>query len=219
MRKLVTCLVALVVTVSANAAPIVVEPDDFASGTNISNAVPGVTLTAFSVPPTIIAPVPNSNVLSLPNLVGGYAPTGNRVFGTANTAAGIFQSSWYTGDHHFRATFATPTDFVSVLVAPDAIGDTDLALVEIYNAANVLLDSATPPGTGIQTVTFNRATADIAYMIIRNPTGVTGDSFIIDRLVFNDTTPVPEPVSLVVFGGLVLGGAGVALRRMKKVVA
>jgi hypothetical protein len=208
------CLVAmLATTVAANASPIIVEPDNFPSGTNISNAVPGVTLTAFSTPPIILGAVPNSNVLAMSNLVGSYAPTGTLVFGTSNAAAGIFQSSWFNGDHQFRATFATPTDFVSIMVAPDAIGDSDPAFFEIYDSSNVLLDSFAYLGTGIQTVSFTRPTADIAYLIARNPNLVSGESFILDRLVFNDQSNVPEPLSVAVFGGLMAVGGLVARRR------
>jgi hypothetical protein len=89
-------------TAPAHAILVTVEADDFALGTDLSTAVAGVTLSAFSGPPIVGAgdPLLSSKVLSsLPNPFSpSLSITGDRVFGNESTALGI-NGLWYAGDH------------------------------------------------------------------------------------------------------------------------
>ena len=80
-------------TAPAYAILVTVEADDLALGTDLSTAVAGVTLSAFSGPPIVGAgdPLLSNKVLS--SLPDPFSPslsiTGDRVFGNESTALGI----------------------------------------------------------------------------------------------------------------------------------
>jgi hypothetical protein len=204
-------------TAPAHAILVTVEADDFALGTDLSTAVAGVTLSAFSGPPIVGAgdPLLSNKVLS--SLPDPFSPslsiTGDRVFGNESTALGI-NGLWYAGDHQFRTDFDVLTHHVSIMTSPDGEGDTDPTRFEIYGLGGILLDAINIPGTSLVTVTFDRPTADIAYMIATNPnpTPLIGESFLLDQLIFdNEAATVPEPDTLLLFGAGLLAVTG--LRR------
>ena len=141
-----------------------VEPDDFAAGTNITNAVPGVT---FS--PAIYS----ANAPSL-------ATTGTRVFSDTQTTGNV---SDVFGS--FRVDFANDVTEVSI----DAISDdnNDSARVRAYDVDGNLLDTDTAPsiqGFGtFETLTVRDASGAIDYVVIDdNGQGLVN----FDNLVFDE---------------------------------
>jgi hypothetical protein len=161
----------------ASAQFIVVEPDAFPAGTDISHAYPGVTLSAatgadprvFSFTPTLAS-----------------ASTLSRVFGHLAP----FEEQWGDGAiNDLRADLAVPGISVQVdIIANDSI---DVGTLKAFNSSNVLLDSKTSPSIAlgrVATLTITRPSADIAYIIA---TGTDLETVNLDNLRFN----VPEPTA------------------------
>jgi len=174
---------------------VIVEPDNFEPGADISRAVPGVVLSTFGTQPDFGFPLLSDRVRALfPHNPDAPAPTGELVFGMETFA---FETGFYAGGHQFRADFTRPTNFVLIQVAPDnSSGLPDVAMIQIFGVGGGLLDSFTTLGFS-ENVSFSRPTADISYMIATNPPGLEGDSYMLDRLVFQSTATVPEPATWV----------------------
>ena len=176
---------------SCLAALINVEPDLFPAGTDIRNSYPGVILSVNGHP--------SASVFSgVEGGCGGIcASTGTRVFGSDA------YSHWQFGLAEFRADFASPTDLVSI----DFVGvDDGNVKAEIYDLDGILLASflthLAAEGDNA-TATFNRSTADIAYILAG---GVPGEGVSLDNLMFS-VSEVPVPATLPLFAtGLGLVG-------------
>ena len=116
---------------------LLVDPDDFAPGTNLTNAFAGVTLSVVSsngVTPT---------GETIQSLTSTLASTGSRVFGRNGNNFFNSSSNW------FRADFAEPVDKVSI----DIIGDdgSDPGILRALAADGTVLEEAlgaiVPTGT------------------------------------------------------------------------
>ena len=132
-----------------------VEPDEFAADAELNDAAVGVTLTAVG-----------DNVDE--GKVFARSTGSSKVFGVSN-GVGIV-TSWVANSRELRIDFDSPVTSVSI----DAVGtgfslsDEDFGRLEIYDANNKLLARHTSSGLadGVsETMTLNRATADIAYAI------------------------------------------------------
>lgn len=170
----------LLMSGAANATLIVIEPDDFASGTDISNLTPGVTLATWTQ-------ATNASNRFTPIVSAVYsttgcghhsvscAPTGTSMFSANSGSQGYGWGGAFYGDgcHRLRnasgtsgycvqgfqvftATFDTPTSFVSF----ETTWQSDPVWVYAYNTAGELIMSckgineAVNPGcytsTGVQ---------------------------------------------------------------------
>ena len=186
------------------AALINVEPDLFPVGTDIRNKFEGVTLSVNGQP--------GAPVLSLvgDGGCGGIcSSTGTQVF-----SGGPNNPHWQFALAEFRADFATATGFVSI----DFVGvDDGDVKAEIYDLDGILLASfLTHLGAegDNATATFNRSTADIAYILAG---GVPGEGVSLDNLTVS-VSEVPAPAALPLFvTGLGLMG-WFAWRKKAKVV-
>jgi hypothetical protein len=170
----VAILVAL--TCDARAARIAIDPDQFPVGTDISFAFPGVALSTHVT--DLGGGGATAQVFSRQS---AHASTGTRVFGNS-----AYSELWFADNAEFRAEFIRPTNFVSLdLIADD---DFDPAVLRAYGTAGNLLAEAFASGsagTGVaETARVSRASADIAYIVATNPTGIQGQQFLIDRLVY-----------------------------------
>lgn len=143
------------------------DPDEFPDGLSLTNAFAGVTLTEDLFGLTVSA---YSNFGIVP-------PTAPRVFGS-----GPFDYGWGQTYAVLRATFDTPTSFVSIDVGSD--DSSDVSVLRAYSAGGVLLQevfSAALTTGQAQTLSITRPTADIAYI---TASGAGGDITILDHLRF-----------------------------------
>jgi len=163
---------------NARAAKLVVDPDAFSVGTDISAAYAGVVLSAFGSGGVNGPDVSGPQVFSR---MSPHASTGNRVFGNVS-----YTELWFADSAEFRADFVVPAQFVSL----DFISDDgfDPAVLRAYSASGALLAEALVGGNlgvGVaETASIARSSGDIAYVVATNPAGVFGQQFLIDRLVF-----------------------------------
>ena len=141
---------------------LLIEPDKFPNGTNLSDAFPGVTLSNLG----------SGNVLST---TSGLASTGGRVFSVNGSV------DWTSPYSMLQANFAFPVSQVSI----DVIGDdgSDPGVLQAFNSAGVMLEQFVTPAAGPvgvpRTMTIARAQADIAFI---RASGLNGDTANLDNL-------------------------------------
>ena len=185
---------------AASAAPVVVDPDAFASGTTITNAYPGVTLRTVGD-----AHVSSADVHAL---ASGFASTGANIFGnsTGNPDA------WGNGSwEYLRVDFDAAAFLVSLDFIPnDGGGDKNAELVAFDGGGNEIARASTALDVAmfsVVTLTVNvpGIMAVEAWCDEINRT----ENWALDHLVY-DQSEVPEPTTLVM---LALAGAGLALRK------
>ena len=201
LMALFTCLALTLFTSMANAILIIVDPDDFVDGTDISNAFSGITLSAIDGGSNVIA---TTSVYSQTSLL---ASTGTQVFGHD----GIFVETWANGlVGDLRIDFMQATDFVSLDII--ANNGSDPGFLEAYDSTGTLLGSFTTlgnlgPGTS-ETASISSSSVNISYVIA---SGLFGNDVALDHLTYNSVT-APEPTVLTLLG-LGLFGIGVARRK------
>jgi hypothetical protein len=210
MRKLMACLVALVATAAANAAPILFTFESTSQGTYSTLPITQGGLTA-----TISTNTPNFLVTGP---FGGAPGWGNNHL--------LVSFNTFPAGNYFQVNFSQPLTSASVQFA-DFFADSDTPVtLDAYSGLNgtgsiVASDSEVWPATSgfpaFGTLSLVSATP---FQSIRF-TGGGGfpNSLFWDNLQV-EVAPVPEPISLVVFGGLVAVGGLVARKRLaKKAVA
>jgi hypothetical protein len=189
LRGLLGLALGLFATGTASAALIVVDPDAFAGGTNISNSFTNVTLSG-----------PGQGDPNVYSLVSGLASTGTRIFGSGSN--GI---EWGDGfNAGMRADFAGGTNFVSI----DIIGNDgfDVGQLQAFNAANILIGSYTTSGLGSgQVETASVSVAGIAYVIATGSANLS-ESVSLDNLAYDDGASVAVPIPAAALGGVALLG-------------
>lgn len=131
------------------------EPDQFAAGTALTSVSSRVTLTAVDA---ALVPLAGA-VTAIPG--GGAAATGTHVFG--NAAGPAFHQS-----QRLKLTFTSPVDRLSLDFVGGNSGGTERGRLEIYNAANRLLNTylTQPLAAGVvERMTLVSGQTDIAYAI------------------------------------------------------
>lgn len=187
----------LLICFPATAGLFTLEPDDFATGQELTNVLPGVTLSVAN----------GSGVVQTNDFVGAfpgaYPSTGRLVFGRY-IAAYVPDDNWFLTDifvHSvFRADFSPTVAGVSI----DAIrsySSGEFAAILAYDAAGTLLDTAVvrldATGTS-KTAVVMRPSADIAYVLAGGYPVVSGPPYHIvalDRLQFDVQPDVPATLA------------------------
>ena len=148
----------------------VLEPDDFAIDTNLSNVVPGVTLTdEYATGELTGSEIVASEASHVATGTLAINPVGN-----------------------LRLDFREPVQ--SVRIDFSAFGSNKAGVLEAYNAEGTLLDSSTtgPLATVFATLLIERPSADIAYALAK-PEQSGSTSAVFDNLQF--TRPEPSAVT------------------------
>ena len=186
---------------NVQAQSIVVEPDDYASGTALNHISPFVSLITAAGNNLPHPPVP-FDVRATSSVFPFQPPTGTNVFAHARGVP-----FWYT-DRRLRMDFAGLVSTLSIDFQGGTANVQELGTLEVYNSQSVLLGAyVTAPlfGGQIETMSISHPSADIAYAIAYALPGQTSFGRL-DHLVFSTPVPVPEPATL---GLLALGATGV----------
>ena len=124
-----TLLAVLLAGVTGNAAAaiIVVEPDDFADGTDISHAFAGITLSTVGG---------NGGGAVVAREDGSRATTGSRTFGNFHVGGQVPERLWFDGGPALRVDFDAATRFVAI----DAVNqdNVDFGILQAFDVNGVL---------------------------------------------------------------------------------
>ncbi len=200
VRSLIIFTFAALVTVTASAAVISIEPDQFPEGTDLRSAFPGVTLSVTTDPLKQVLAASGLSNFNGRNL----ATTGSLVFG--NPPPPVFGVDpgkvWdETTFGLLRAGFAAPASSVSIDFLFD---DDDTGVLRAYDGSGSLLESVSVLGDGrgsssvfcppfcatFATATITRNSADIAYITAG---GQQAEALFLDNL---KATVVPLPATV-----------------------
>lgn len=203
MKYWLACLTTLIVLLAAggvNGAIITVDPDAFPSGTVITNAFPGVTLTTRDSLP------PGTNARDVLAIADSAASTGSNVF-----AQDSGDPTWGNGIWEFlRADFSSGATQVWLdFAANDGGGDRNAQLLA-YDASDTLVDIDTVdfvPAGSFATLTVSAP--NIAYIAAFWDETNRIENGALDNLRYEN---IPEPATLSL---MVLGGLGFLARRRK----
>jgi hypothetical protein len=221
-----TATAFLLFTHETQAAIISVEPDDFSRLADLTNAVPGVTLSVAKTTGQSTSTLVNKVVALGDTFPPVIASTGSFVFGR-QIEAFFPDGSWFQSGIDFvpaifRADFATPTDFVSIDIIRS--GSANTGFLKAFDSSGQLLDTFTANlgDVGMFTnASITRSTPDIAYILAAGfPSGGPPFNVVaLDNLRFNAggaPEPVPEPSSTLSFLALGTLGAASTLKRKLK---
>lgn len=172
------------------------DPDAFASGTDLTNAFSGLTLSDAGTSPYAEVTSALSGVFTA--TTGDYAPTGNRVFGPGD---------WNATSKMFKAAFASSVTSVSLDFGPNDDNDPN-AYIEAYDAlgnkvALAMYPSAIPE---LSSVTLTVSAPNIAYVLASfDPDG--GNTGLLDNLRAKYATTPSASLTVTSSGTTTFGGA------------
>ena len=182
---------------TAHAATLTIEPDNYPDQTVLDHLIPGLTLSV-----TDAAETP-SNFFTVTAITSpaGFQSTGTKVFAESNV-------DFWDPDFRLRMDFTNPVSGVSI----DAIGgtnfNTDLGILETYNAAGQLLHTYTTQPLApnrIETMSIQDASPDIAFAVAYGIKGSanSGPFLALDHLTLTNFT-APEPTTLTLLSSTAL---------------
>ena len=210
LPRLLVAVVGLVfagMAATAQAVTVTIDPDDYLSGTNISNLTDGITLSTVVGQSSSFDPI--------------YAMDWYPAYG--NVFASLDMGLSFGPDNHiaFRADFEVPTDYISILsTGSNNINSTTLYA---YNTSGTQIASIFAGNVyGEVALSIIRTNSDISYILAGGTVSTTVS--IIDLLEFNRIIPpqqaaVPLPAALPLYGtGLAIMGF-IGWRRKRKASA
>ena len=179
---------------AAHATAIVVDPDSFVLGTQLTTAFPSVILSVEGKPESVVRAVDGFSVFNGRNI----ATTGTLVFGQDPVTFDVPQG-WDENNGLLRITFLAPTDYVQIDLIFD---DDDIGFVRGYSGDGTLLTDITTPSLRdtYTTLVVARLTADVAFVIAG---GQGGEAIFLDNLLFR-LSAVDEPPALFLFATMLL---------------
>jgi hypothetical protein len=212
----------MVVATATQARTIIVEPDNFANGINISTATQGVLLgTHFLLGSNQSGePVysPRTPVYAYETGDANYASTGTKVFGyycgdcyyttsgddtqnSGNAVLGLIEPYW-DNRNVFRAIFSASALSVAIdVINNNGFGQgTDIATMQVFGTTGLLatISSSTLRFPAHQKLEYQSAFSNITYIQL---TSSEGSDFNLDQLQFQ----VPEPSALLLMAMGLLG--------------
>jgi len=176
---------------------IVVEPDDFPAGADLSNPAPGLHLSTALSDNT---PVPLFVVQAVPD---GLASTGTQVF----SHVGI---PFFNDVRRLRIDFDTSASAVAVDYISSGFFGIEFGHLDVYGAGGVLLQSVTSgvnPAGVVEPLSVTRPTADIQFAVAYTD-GLAFGRFDSLRAEVGTSGVVPEPSAALLFA---VGGAACVL--------
>lgn len=206
IASLALCLCFLLSFQVVHADVISVEPDLFFGGTDISNAFPGVYLSAVggSAPSPVFAVE-----MFQPCCPYAITPsTGMNIFGHSGVNNIVWKPSHLSDPRYFRADFESPTTWVSIDMI-QASADIRLGSLLAYDANGSMLDSVVISGLGrdeVSTAYVTSSVPAISYIIVDPDADIA-----LDNLRYGVST-VPIPAAAYLFGSGLLGIIGISRR-------
>jgi hypothetical protein len=180
-------------------APIVVDPDSYAAGTDISNGFAGVSLSLYDPPGASGLPPVGSSIFSRETSI---PVAGNRTF-SFRTNDGDLRPIFVLFLEGLRADFSTAVGFVSIdFITDDSF---DPGTLQAFDLNGNLLEEAFTPGAvpfgGVETATISRSQNDIAYILAggSGTQGVYLDNLQFEVLAVSPPSTVPEPASMLLW--------------------
>jgi hypothetical protein len=193
----------LACTCQVGAEFIVIEPDNFPPGTDLSNLAPGVHLSTARSDNSILP----FAVLATPDILPS---TGTQVF--SHVGIPFFNDN----DRRLRIDFDNPASMVTIdYISSGFPFPPEFANLNVYGAGGVLLQSVTSgvnPAGVVETLSITRPAADIEFAVAYS-VGLTFGRFDFLRAEVGPTSVVPEPAAALLFAVGSAAGLLVCWRR------
>lgn len=213
----VACIAVLAAAAGqAQAGMVTVDPDGFATGTSLTNAFSGVTITQGNG---------ETNITAAPGLTGTqqfaihgavsdfpgeftYLPLSPSA--TLSDTLAASQISFFI----LRFDFDAPTDFVSLDLIPN--DGFDPGSISAFDSSGNLIGFDSFDGVSLTAARHTLSISGSGIKTLLAAGDNDGNNLEIDTLTYNlvGVSPVPEPSSLALFGiGACVAGVGAARRR------
>lgn len=175
-------VIGLLSPLKVTAEIITIDPDEFADGTDISNAFKGISLSTTG----------SDSTGAVFSRTDGHSSTGSQTFGNNATNGAVPDLVWFEGDGFdglpsptgsiLRVDFDVSTDFVAIdIINQDSF---DGGILRAFDSIGTEIDSDTSTVTGPSVeLSISTSTANIAYVTIAGNSAQ--DSVHLDNFQFN----------------------------------